>query len=183
MGWGKQKLRGRVEKKRERKEQTTEKQQEKMYSRKGSIRTLTGNGKEIKKEKVDKPQTNVLDQKRKEEEEEIKGKIRRAVEAWQAYYEEGEEGTEEAERKEREVMNTIKKCRGSRSRSNRDIHQKGAQKAQKEKNEEETYTIRDYTILDVNWGQYTEKRPGEIYKGREKAGKPLREIMEESKNT
>ena len=55
--------------------------------------------------------------------------------------------------------------------------------AQKEKNEEETYTIRDCTILDVNWGQYTEKRPGEIYKGREKAGKPLREIMEESKNT
>ena len=33
----------------------------------------------------------------------------------------------------------------------------------------------------MNWGQYTEKRPGEIYKGREKAGKPLREMMEESK--
>ena len=112
MGWGKQKLRGRVEKKRERKEPITEKQQEKMYPRKGSIRTLTGNGKEIKKEKVDKPKTNVLDQKIKEEEEEIKGKIRRAVEAWQTYYEEGEEGTEEAERKEREVMNTIKKMQG-----------------------------------------------------------------------
>ena len=83
-----------------------------MYSKKGSIRTLTGNGKEIKKERADKPKTNVLDQKRKEEEEEIKGKIRRAVEAWQTYYEEGEEGTEEAERKEREVMNTIKKMQG-----------------------------------------------------------------------
>ena len=33
----------------------------------------------------------------------------------------------------------------------------------------------------MNWGQYTEKRPGEIYKGREKAGKPLREMMKESK--
>ena len=54
-------------------------------------------------------------------------------------------------------------------------------KPKKKKNEEETYTIRDYTILDINWGQYTEKRPGEIFKGREKAGKPLKEMMEESK--
>ena len=53
--------------------------------------------------------------------------------------------------------------------------------AQKEKDGEETYTIGDYTILDVNWGQYTEERPGEIFKGREKAGKPLKEMMEESK--
>ena len=59
--------------------------------------------------------------------------MRRAVEAWQTYYEEGEEGTEEAERKEREVMNTIKKCRGSRSRSNRDIHQKGARSPKRKK--------------------------------------------------
>ena len=49
MGLGKLKLRGRVEKKREWKEQITEKQQEEMYSKKGSIRTLTGNRKEIKK--------------------------------------------------------------------------------------------------------------------------------------
>ena len=39
---------------------------------------------------------------------EIKEKIRRAVEAWQTYYEEGEEGAEEEEKKEREAMNTIK---------------------------------------------------------------------------
>ena len=45
--------------------------------------------------------------------------------------------------------------------------------AQKEKNNGETYKIGDYRIMDVNWGQYTEKRPGEIYKGQEKAGKPL----------
>ena len=32
--------------------------------------------------------------------------------------------------------------------------------AQKRETTEETYTIRDCTILDVNWGQYTEKRPG-----------------------
>ena len=80
-----------------------------MCPRKGNKRTLTGNGKEIKKEKIDKSKTDVLDQKRKEEEEEIKGKIRRAVKAWQTYYKEGEEGTKEEEKKEREVMNTIKK--------------------------------------------------------------------------
>ena len=55
--------------------------------------------------------------------------------------------------------------------------------AQKEKNEGETYKIRNCTILDVNWGQYTEKRPGEIFKGREKAGKPLREMVKEKKNS
>ena len=75
-----------------------------MYPKKDNVRTLTGNRKEIKKEKVEEPKINILDQKRKEEEEEIKGKIKRAVEAWQAYYEEGEEGTEEEERKEKEVM-------------------------------------------------------------------------------
>ena len=82
---------------------------------------------------MDKPKVNTLDQKRREEEEEIKGEIKRAVEAWQAYYEEGEEETEEAERKEREVMDTIKKCRGSRPCSNRDIHQKGARSPERKK--------------------------------------------------
>ena len=47
MGWEKQKLKGRVKKKREWKEQIIEKQQETTYPRKGNIRTLTGNGKEI----------------------------------------------------------------------------------------------------------------------------------------
>ena len=33
----------------------------------------------------------------------------------------------------------------------------------------------------MSWGQYTELRPGEIYKGREKAGKTLKEMMKEKK--
>ena len=49
MGWGKQKLRGRVEKKGERREQITEKQQEKIYPKKDSVRTLTGNRERNKK--------------------------------------------------------------------------------------------------------------------------------------
>ena len=180
MGWGKQKLRGRVEKKGERREQIIEKQQEKMYPKKDSVRTLTGNRKEIKKEKIEKPKINILNQKIKEEEEEIKGKIKKAVEAWQTYYEEGEEGTEEEERKEKEVMNAIKNAEVVGHATIETYIRKGLE-AQKEKKDEETYTIGDYTILDVNWGQYTEERPGEIFKGREKAGKPLKEMMEESK--
>ena len=43
--------------------------------------------------------------------------------------------------------------------------------ANKEKDKGETYTTREYTILDINWGQYAELRPGEIYKGKEKVGK------------
>ena len=91
-------------------------------------RLLTGNRKEVKKGKVDKPKVNPLDQKRREEGEEIKGEIKGAVEAWQAYYEEAprEEETEEAGRKEREVMDTAKKRRGSRLCSDRGIHQRGA---------------------------------------------------------
>ena len=49
MGWGKNKLKGRIEKKRERKERTTEKQQEKIYLEKSTTRILTGNRKEVKK--------------------------------------------------------------------------------------------------------------------------------------
>ena len=41
--------------------------------------------------------------------------------------------------------------------------------------------IKDYTILEVSWGQYTELRPGEIYKGKEKASKTLKEMMKEEK--
>ena len=122
MGWGKQKLRGRVEKKGEKREQITENQQEKIYPKKDSVRTLTGNRGKIKKEKIEKPKTNTLDQKRKEEEEEIKRKIKRVVEAWQTYYEEGEEGTEEEERKEKRSYEHDKECRSSRPRNNRDIH-------------------------------------------------------------
>ena len=55
-----------------------------------------------------RPKENIIDQRRREEEKEIKRKIEGAVEAWQTYYEEGEEGTEEEERKEKEVMNKIK---------------------------------------------------------------------------
>ena len=56
---------------------------------------------------------------------------------------------------------------------------KGLQ-ANKEEDKGETYTKRDYTILDINWGQYTELRPGEIYRGKEKAGK-IGEMMKEEK--
>ena len=31
----------------------------------------------------------------------------------------------------------------------------------------------------MNWGQYTDLRPGEIYKGKEKAGRNRKEIMKE----
>ena len=41
--------------------------------------------------------------------------------------------------------------------------------------------VKDCTILDVCWGQYAELRPGEIYKGREKAGKTLKEMIKEEK--
>ena len=130
---------------------------------------LTRNRKEVKKEKVDRPKVTTLDQKRREEEEEIRERIKRAVEAWQTYYEEEEEEeTEEAGRKEKEVMDTIKNAEVVGHAVIETYIRKGLE-AQKEKNKGETYTMQDYTILDVNWGQYTEKRPGEIYKGREKA--------------
>ena len=77
-------------------------------------------------------------------------------------------------------MNTIKNAEVVGHATIETYIRKGLE-AQKEKKDEETYTIGDYTILDVNWGQYTEERPGEIFKGREKAGKPLKEMMEESK--
>ena len=96
------------------------------------------------------------------------------------YFEEGEEGTEEEERKEKEVMNAIKNTQVVGHATIETYIRKGLE-AQKEKEGEEAHTIGDYTILDVNWGQYTQKRPGEIFKGREKAGKPLKEMMEESK--
>ena len=44
-------------------------------------------------------------------------------------------------------------------------------KLRKKTNNGKTCKIGDYAMLDVNWGQYTEKRPGEIYEGQEKAGK------------
>ena len=48
---------------------------------------------------------STTDQKRKEEEGEIKGEIKRAVGAYQAYHEkEEEEEAEESERKEKGVM-------------------------------------------------------------------------------
>ena len=49
MGWGKNKLKGRIEKKKEGKERTIEKQQEKMFPVKSTTRILTGDKKEVKK--------------------------------------------------------------------------------------------------------------------------------------
>ena len=51
--------------------------------------------------------------------------------------------------------------------------------ANRENDRGETDTVKDYTVLDINWGQYTDLRPGEIYKGKEKAGKTLQEMMKE----
>ena len=45
--------------------------------------------------------------------------------------------------------------------------------ANKEKDKSETYTMRDYTTLDINWGQYTDLRPGEVYKGKKRQEKHL----------
>jgi len=140
---------------------------------------MTGAKKEIKKEKVVKPKKNKIDQRRREEEKEIKRKIEGAVEAWQTYFREGEEGTKEEEKKEKEVMDEIKNARVIGHAAIETYIKKGLEAEQKEKNEE-TYTLGEYTILDVNWGQYAEKRPGEIFKGR-KAGKPLKEMMKENK--
>ena len=75
MGWETKKLKGQVEKKKERKEQTTENQQERIYPERSTTGVLTGNRKEVKREKMDKPKANTLDQKRREEKEEIKGQI------------------------------------------------------------------------------------------------------------
>ena len=56
--------------------------------------------------------------------------------------------------------------------------------AQKEKNDEEAYTIRDYTILDVNWGQYIQKRDqGKSSKGEKRQGNRLRKGWKKAKNT
>ena len=35
--------------------------------------------------------------------------------------------------------------------------------------------------MDINWGQYTELRPGEVYTGKEKAGRVLKEMMKVEK--
>jgi hypothetical protein len=176
MGWENQKLRGRKWKDKG-KEQKTE-QQGMTYTQKSNTRIMTGAKKEIKKEKVVRPKENIMDQRRREEEKEIKRKIEGAVEAWQTYFQEGEEGTEEEEKKEKEVMNEIKNTRVI-GHAAIETYIKGLEAEQKERNDE-TYTLGKHTILDVNWGQYTEKRPGEIFKGK-KVGKPLREMMGENR--
>ena len=108
-----------------------------MYPVKSTTRMLTGDKKEVKKEKVVRPKVNMLEQERTEEEEEIKGKIMRAVEAWQTYYEKEEEETEEVERKEKEAMNTIKDTEVvGHAVINRDIHQKRAGSSERKKTKE-----------------------------------------------
>ena len=125
MGWGNQKLKKRTEEKSEWKEQKIQ-QQGKTHTQKSNMRTLTGVKKAIKKKTVERPKKNILDQRKREEEKEIKRKIEGAVEAWQTYFSEGEEGTEEEETKEKEVMNEIKKYKSSRTCDNRNIYQEGA---------------------------------------------------------
>ena len=168
MGWENQKLRGSKWKDKG-KEQKTE-QQGMTYTQKSNTRIMTGVKKEIKKEKVVRPKENIMDQRRREEEKEIKRKIEGAVEAWQTYFQEGEEGTEEEEKKEKEVMNEIKNTRVIGHAAIETYIKKGLEAEQKERNKE-TYTLGEYTILDVNWGQYTEERPGEIFKGKKRGNR------------
>ena len=82
------------------------------------------------------------------------------------------------ERKEKEVMDMIKRAEVVGHAVIETYIRKGLE-AQKEKDKGETYAIKDYTILDVSWGQYSELRPGEVYKGQEKAGKTLKNMMKE----
>ena len=177
MGWENQKLKGR-KRKDEGKEQKTE-QQGRKYTQKSNTRIMTGIKKEIKEEKVVRPKENIMDQRKREEEKEIKRKIEGAVEAWQTYFQEGEEGTEKEEKREKEVMNEIKNIKVIGHAAIEIYIKKGLEAEQKER-DGETYALGEYTILDVNWGQYTEKRPGEVLKGKE-AGKTLKEMMREKR--
>ena len=84
---------------------------------------------------------------------------------------------------ERDTMNTICTKYGSSKYCNAVIETYFTKRleANREKEKGETYTVKDHTILDINWGQYTEVRPGEIHKGKEKAGKTLKKMMKEGK--
>ena len=144
-GMGESEIEKRTEEKSEWKEQKIE-QQRKTHTKKSNMRTLTGVKKEIKKENAERPKKNILDQRRREEEKEIKRKIEGAVEAWQTYYNEGEEGTEEEERKEKEVMNEIKKHKSSRTRDNRNIYQEGARSRKRKKGRGDIYVRRLHNI-------------------------------------
>ena len=79
----------------------------------------------------------------------------------------------------KEVMNEIKNTKVIGHAAIEIYIKRGLEAEQKERNNE-TYTLGKHTILDVNWGQYTEKRPGEIFKGK-KAGKTLKEMMGENR--
>ena len=81
---------------------------------------------------------------------------------------------EEEERSEQETMNAIPNAESASNAVIETYIRKGLE-ANREKDKGETYTVKDYTILDINWEQYTDLRPGEIYKGKEKAGKTFKE--------
>ena len=94
------------------------------------------------------------------------------TEVWQTYYEKGKEDTEEEEKRERKAMATINNAEVV-SRAVIETYIRKGLEANKEKDKGEIYTIRDYTIVDIDWGQYTELRPGKIYKEKRKWGKYL----------
>ena len=180
MGWGNQKLRRRVEKKSERKEQITEKQQRKTHTKKKQRENTNRRQKRNKeregretKEKHTRPKKKRGGGGDKKKNRESSGSmasiLRRRGGRDRRRGKEGERSTEQ-DKKNTEVV----------GRATIETYIKKGLEAEKGKEDEETYTLGDYTILDVNWGQYTEKRPGEIFKGR-KAGKPLKEMMGESK--
>ena len=132
---------------------------------------LTGrNTKEIKEEKV--TDRRKIDKKKKEkekreEERRIKEKIEKAADTWWKYHEKGGEETEEEERSEGEEMNTIQSAEVVSNAVTETYIRKGPEASRKEE-KGEAYTIKDYTIMDINWGQYTEIREGKYIKGKKK---------------
>ena len=82
---------------------------------------------------------------------------------------------EEEERSEQETMNAIPNAESASNHAVIETYIRKGLEANREKDKGETYTVKDYTILDINWEQYTDLRPGEIYKGKEKAGKTFKE--------
>ena len=119
----------------------------------------------IKKEKIDKPKISTTDKKKKEDDNEIKEKIRERWRMPNILWKrrrrhrgrgEGGKGSHEYDKKNAEVV----------GHAVIETYIRKGLEAQKEKNKGDTYTIKDCTILDVSWGQCTELRPGENWEKR-----------------
>ena len=78
----------------------------------------------------------------------------------------GKKGQKKRKGKKKEVMNTIKNAEVVGHATIETYIRRGLE-AQKEKNDKETYTIRDYAILDVNWGTiYRKETRGNLQRER-----------------